>query len=71
MGACALFWRRDGVELATLLHGSNRLLNGDYGLFDCCGLAFTEANLAPLRGGFGPVARVGKLCSVESRHFTH
>ena len=45
MGACALLWRRDGVELATLLHGSNRSLNRDYGVFDCCRMAFTEANL--------------------------
>jgi hypothetical protein len=48
MGACALLWRRDGVELATLLHGSNRFLNRDYGVFDCCRMAFTEANLTKL-----------------------
>jgi hypothetical protein len=65
-GACALLWRRDGVELATLLHGSKRFLNRDYGVFDCCRMAFTEASLIlgflAVRAPF--LVHVRRLCCI-------
>jgi hypothetical protein len=68
-GACALLWRRDGVQRATLLHGSNRFLNRDYrdyGVFDCCRMAFTKASLIlgflAVRAPF--LAHVRRLCCI-------
>src|SRR5208283_1419874 len=48
MGACPLLCRRDDFELDILLHLTYRFLNPDYCVFDCCGMALSEANLKPL-----------------------
>jgi hypothetical protein len=45
VGVRCLLCRHHGCELEIPLYPSYRFLNGDYSVFDCGSMAFSEANL--------------------------
>ena len=47
VGFRSLLCRHHGCELGIPLYPPNRFFNRDYSVFDCGGMAFSEANLKP------------------------
>jgi hypothetical protein len=43
VGVRPFLCRHHGFELEMLLYYSHRFLDRDYIMFDCCGMAFSEA----------------------------
>ena len=48
VGIRRLLRRDHGSELEISLYPADRFFNGDYGMFDCSGMAFTEAVTSPV-----------------------
>ena len=44
MGVCHMLCRHHGCELEIPLYPAHRFLNPDYTMFDCGGMAFSEAS---------------------------
>jgi hypothetical protein len=65
VGVRPLLSRHHGFELQIFFYHSHRFLTRDYGLSDCCGMAFREANPKPLVACWAS-ARVGNTEVTDS-----
>jgi len=63
-----LLCRHHGCELAIPLYASYRFFNRDYSVFDCGGMAFSEAKVVG-KNGFGGMILLRVLRKKSLRHW--